>query len=249
MKVSLALLCFGILLAPTRADAASCASTQTKASNYTLTEDWTAGSQPCFDMQSGADLNLNGYTISGGSNVAVKCTDNNSTVYSSKANDGDHVDISGGFSIGVQNCNVVKNLVIEGSATAISSMSNADLVFGNVLRDCSTLCIDATMTSNSDRIYDNYIEPAGGDGVRIVGPSSGDGPRVDHNVFRDFDLGIENTGTTKCRIQDSVLADGIGGSTPISVGSGCSITNVACEADTDCSCDLDDLLEATTCLF
>jgi hypothetical protein len=84
----------------------------------------------------------------------------------SEAGDGAHVDISGAFPTGVSDCTEANNLAID-AATAIS-LSNGDFIHGNVLTDCSTACISATMTINSDRIYDNLIVPNGGNGIQIV---------------------------------------------------------------------------------
>ena len=176
-----------------------CYPTITITSNTSLQYDYETSSNagPCFDVKNGADLNLNGHSITcvgGNCAAAVSCDAANSLVRSSVSADGDHVDIGGGFSIGVKNCTDVKDLRVDGPATAISSMANdADLIDSNVLSNCATECIAATMLENTDYIRDNLISAYGANGIRIIGKSSSTGPLIDHNLIREFESGIKNS--------------------------------------------------------
>ena len=176
-------LVFAITGAPAAAYAASsCAggNQQIVTSNRTLSQDWETADDDaqCFILRNGANLKLNGYSISctdSSCSTAIVCDDAGSVVQSGSHNDGDHVDIDGPFDVGVEDCTQVKDLLIDGSSVGVESReTDADLVINNVIRGSDVACIDAVMEENNDAVRDNVCLAAGGDGVRIEGRSSGD---------------------------------------------------------------------------
>lgn len=245
----------GVPVLTSTAYAASCASTQIISSNYSLSSDWTTNSNlaPCFELRNGADLNLNGFSITctGACSTAVKCDTSASKVKSTVNGDADHIDISGPFAIGVEDCTDVEDVAIDGAATAVSSNANdPDAISGNRLTNCSSRCIDATMTENSDRITENIIIANGGDGIRVVGKTTSSGPKVDHNLIQRADVGIQLTGSTYMRVEDNVLVECEGSCDPIDTGTNVTTTNNVCETDSKCACELDAALAPLgTCLY
>lgn len=227
----------------------SCTTTQIKTSSYTLTADWetTNDSSACFDMRNGADLNLNGHSITcidAACGPAVTCVSasGGNSIHSSVSNDPAHIDISGPFATGVQECSDVHDLAIDGAATAISSTA-ADSIDSNVLTNCSTACIVATMTASGDRIHDNLIDPNGGNGINFVGRSIATGPQIDHNLIRRFAVGISNSDSTYMRIQNNIFVEGTGTNDPIGVSSAnASYTNNLCATDAKCTNEYDGIL-------
>ena len=228
--------------------------TQTPSGSYTLSEDWTTNSdvRPCFRMEAGRNLNLNGYQIkctkaSGACSIAVQCADNGSLVKSSKNSDGGHIDIDGPFDVALQNCTTVQNMVINNANTAVSSLSNADKISGNVITKCNTRCIDAQMTDDTDRVENNFISPGTGRGIQIKGKTSGTlGPLVWKNVIMNYSTaGIEGNSTVY-RIDKNLIA-GAGASTDAIAVSG-SPTSEVCEDDAECDCDLNAIDAPVVCL-
>lgn len=206
---------------------------------YKLTDSYEAtnGNPVCFDMRSGVDLDFNGYSVTcTGSSCSkvVTCAAANSRVRNSQsANDG-HVDISGPFVTGVEDCTDHDDLLIDGAATAITS-SRLDTVTNSVLKNCSSTCIVATMTANTDRIHDNLIKPYVGDAISVVGKSSSTGPQVDHNLIMNCDEGIYNNDTTYIRISDNIIADCFGASAIDVNTSNKTLTNNVCASGANCA--------------
>jgi hypothetical protein len=206
----------------------------TLTSNYTTSND----NSPCFDMRSGLDLDLDGHSITctdASCFAAVTCDTSGSRIRSSESADGAHIDISGPFVTGVSECTDIEDLFVDGSATAVSS-TRADLIASNVIHTCSDVCIEATMQSSTDRIHDNLIKPYGGDGISIVGKSTSQGPRVDHNLIMKCEVGIYNNDTTYVRIEDNIIADCEAPNDPFDIDStNKTLTNNLCEADALCT--------------
>ena len=220
-----------------------------------------SGAGACVELEQGKNLNTNGFTITctngSGCGHAVLCdpTDQNneaSVVFSSKSNDGGHVDLSGPFTSAVEDCGQVKDLKIVGATTGIQfddANSDGKKYFRNVLEDV-TIGVSVKMGDNTDRVHDNRID-ATGIGVVAIGSSSGSGPRVDHNVIRGFDTsGIFNNDSSHLRIEDNVLVDrGDDAAEALDVSSAnASFDNNVCEVDSDCDCELDELTAPVSCL-
>jgi hypothetical protein len=237
------------------ATAGDCGSTtQVPGSNYTLTEDWTTATdvRPCFRMESGRDLNLNGFQIkctkpSGSCSIAVQCAAANSIIQSTEDDDGTHIDVDGPFQTAIQDCSQVQDLVINNNETAISSLANdADKIRRNAIIQCGTRCIDADMQDDADRIEDNFLKPGTGRGIRITGKASGNGPAVQQNVIFNFGtVGIEGD-STHYRVQDNVIAGNAAGADAIAVTG--SPTSLVCEDDAECDCDVNAIDAPVTCL-
>ena len=188
---------------------------------FKLQDDYVTTSDAawCFDVRDGVDLDTNGYSITctdASCLGAVSCFHANTRVRSSEGSDGTHIDISGPFTTGISECTDIEDLAIDGAVTAVSS-TRADLVANNLITNCSSVCLSVTMQSSTDRVHDNLIKPYGGDAVSMVGKSTSTGPRFDHNVVMQFDVGFYNNDTTYIRIEDNLIVDGVGSNVAYSI--------------------------------
>jgi hypothetical protein len=127
--------------------------------------------------------------------------------------------------------------------------NDADVVINNVVLGSETACIDAVMTDNTDVIRDNVCVANGGDGIRIEGRTSPDGPQVHKNIVRGYgDDGIVGD-DSHYRVLDNVIIDPLSGShDAIDVGGDAVTDDNVCEDDPVCECDLNAIEAPVECL-
>ncbi len=249
------------LAVPSQAHDIDCTTStvQVSSSNFSLQHNYftTSATNPCFDVRNGKNVDLKGFHIKCTSNtdcfMAIDCSQDaveGSTIQSTINNDADFINIEGSFTTGVNECQIVKNLVIEGSSTAVfNNAKKLTKVQGMVIRDCADTCVDVKIEADANSVNNNFIDAQGGVAVQIIGKSSGNGPKVDHNVITGFSTGIANLDSTNFRVQKNVLYSGEAGSVSIGIGSGGTATDNVCEDDdSDCACDLFFEDRGATCL-
>ncbi len=242
-----------VLMEANPAWSAYCSTTQVHTSNHTMTADYvSAGIVPCFEMRSGANLNMNGHTITctAGScpATAVSCTSDGSVVQDTSA--GHDGAILGPWDVGTEGCSSVKKILIDGPDVAIDMVpedGRTNAIVSNVIKNCSDVCIDAEMEDALDKIEDNRIEPGGGDGIHIDGRSRANGPRIRDNVLVGYDVGIlDSAASDYVRIDHNLMLDG---TDPLSITSS-NVTfsqNVCEESEADCACSLEDVTNPVDC--
>jgi hypothetical protein len=145
------------------------------------------------------------------------------------------VNISGPFSIGVKDGNVVQNLRIDGPTIGVDAPTYAHVVHGNVFTDVDT-CIRAELDNNTDDIHDNFCV-TNSIGIEAVGSTSGNGPKVDHNFVRNYGSGgaFRAVNTSHLQITDNICADAGASGDPMVV----TTTNKIISGNL---CDVDDVL-------
>jgi hypothetical protein len=226
--------------------------------DLTLSSDVTMpanNTSPCILMQAGKKLNLNGWTIKCASGSpcanqpAVACADYNGGLAVNSVIYGGTID--GNFSIGVDNCGTVRDMKMTGPTTGIRYSSNGKDYYRNVIQLTGTTGtgIDVKLEDSTDTIHDNRID-GGGTGIKVIGKSgSATGPRVYQNVIRGFaTYGLRNADSTYVRFEESVMIEGLPGSTGVSIQSGnATLSGLVCEKGSQCSCELDKVQAPGNC--
>ena len=200
--------------------AVDCSSTITDP-NSPLTDDYESiySTLPCIKLTNGADLDLNGHSITnttyGSESIAaIQCTSAGSEVTNSASTD---AVISGNYVTGVWDCETVTDITINGTTfeqtpdqgveTAIKNQTiKASTITGNVING-PFAGIDATLFDKDSVIRNNYMKTFLY-GIRVRGTTDGSGPVVEWNVIRKAGVScLEKTGTDKVRIRKNVCTE------------------------------------------
>jgi len=201
---------------PARAHAYDCgANPVLSTGNITLTENWTTNNATtaCIRLQSGHDVNLNGYKItctnaSGCANAIGGVTGNTgSVVYDGK--------IEGPFNDAVRAfIDEVRSLTIDGADYAIHG-AYFHKVHKNVLVNVRNGIVGGFTANNLDFASDNFVavDPDAlfpdGIGIDLVGGASGSqvGPQIKHNYVEGYRIGIQDWTFDNMRITENFIGE------------------------------------------
>ncbi|HYC53987.1 MAG TPA: hypothetical protein VEL28_03515 [Candidatus Binatia bacterium] len=161
----------------------------------------TSETNTCIVLSNGKDLNLNGRHIlcdspSGTCGTAVSGLAAGSILQGGA--------IDGGFEIGADNVEEVRNMTIDGAHTAVYAPNSGTLtrrVHGNVIRNVfEGIALGGATLPSTAYVMDNFLEAPrfltgtalgyeysyAGWAISICASTSGNGPRVEKNFIRNF---------------------------------------------------------------
>ena len=161
----------------------------------------------CIDIDGGHDVNLNGHSITCPVGVAcgagIKASASGTDVTGGNIN-GSGLTYWGTFAVAIDGATTISNVTLA-SIQAIKDNSSRLKSITNSYAFCTdtgtSTCVDVTMPRGTDEILNNQFvsEGTGGNGLQIVGATSGAGPTIEGNyVGCDFNnTGIAQVGPTK----------------------------------------------------
>jgi len=248
------------------AHAATCNTTITvsASSTMTLTDDYTQDSDlsisPCFQLQNGATLDLNGHTITrtmgpgdSASEAAIKCVSSGTTVH-----DGANVKgvITGeGWTYGIKGCENVYDVVIDGGGndgaagwilygiyggtTAVSNIST-----NVILKTVEGVNVPSFLNNTSFVSNNSFSEVSSP--IIVTGTGSSPGALVENNVIRTFGYrAIAKSGTGYVRIRKNLID--VDGRDPFYDGEPCLNITATHSTVADNYCDCVDAFSAPQC--
>ena len=191
-----------------------------------LTDDYvsTDGYGPCIILTNGADLDLNGHTISQvtvsyvWTIAAIRCTAPGSSITNTGANATNSM-ISGFFFSGTEDCEIVEGLnfgprasdgiaphvAIRNHGYKASSIKNNRMVAGDIsLGEAVSVGIYSKLFDANARVQNNYIEATNAC-IAVTGTTDASGPLVENNILRNCGSGISKSDSDKMRIRKNIL--------------------------------------------
>jgi hypothetical protein len=217
-KFALGSIAFLLVLTAPAAAVVNCNSTVTFSSNTVLSDDYiqtSASSLPCITLTGGADLDLNGHTITRdvfgdySSPAGVKCAGTNSEVTGPGT-------IRGTFYRGTMDCEVVDSITVAthllsgfpyGPVIGISNSSlvaKADIITNNKIENHDAHGIEASMLQDTSVIRDNVIRAV--HAIRVVG-TGGSGPLIENNIIDAHGIAVTTIDYGAVRIRKNLIFD------------------------------------------
>ncbi len=189
--------------------------------------------QPCFRLEDGYDLDLNGNTIT--CDGAAPCAAAVVGTAPGSVLEGGTID--GDFATCVANVFEVVGVTFRGCRTAIFGEAGlTKKIWKNVLRgEGGAVGIDADINMSLGFIKSNLISGYA-TAIRFSGTSTGTGPMVSRNVIADFDTGVESLDQTRGRIESNLFCQANLGADALSYGASKALSSNSCCNDEETAC-------------
>ena len=223
-------------------------------------QDGSLSLDPCFQLQNGATLDLNGHTITrdfdtGVSDAAIECLSTGTTV-----TDGANVKgvVKGeGWTVGILDCENVIDVTVDGGGNdgtglgwityGIYNPNNAADNHSNnvVLRTTQGMIITAGFIDSNSTCSNNSFADVSSP-IIVTGSASSPGALVENNVIRTFGYrAITKSGTNYIRVRKNLIDSD--GRDPFYDGEPCLDINATHSTVTENYCDCVDAFSAPQC--